>query len=378
MAEYIVKDTELTSIANAIRAKSGGSGQLEFPNGFVSEINGIDSGYSIADAIEHKYSGNIVYNGTANIPIGLFFNCTNLTGFSAPNVTSISHQTSDGYTGNGNAYTFFGCTNLESINLPKITSLYFCDYAFYNCNKITNWGIDFHKIIKLGGHSLRNSSIPTVLAFPCLGWNTETYASTFRSTNLQKIDFGTGLYRVTSDAFNTSNINTLVLRRPFGVVSLINMSAFTNTPFASAGTGGTLYVPSNLISSYEQATNWSTLLSYENNNIEAIEGSQYEYNLVDGTPVSYYDMSNVTWSKDGGNNALSSAIPNGANGAIITTNTGSLQIYNADPYQRISNGYTQSMFVSPSVASSIRLWIYNKYSTIETYMNEIIIHIMYL
>lgn len=41
MAEYIVKDTELTSIANAIRAKSGGNSQLEFPNGFVSEIGSI-------------------------------------------------------------------------------------------------------------------------------------------------------------------------------------------------------------------------------------------------------------------------------------------------------------------------------------------------
>ena len=37
-------DSDLTSVANAIRTKSGGSGQLAFPSGFVSEIGNIPSG----------------------------------------------------------------------------------------------------------------------------------------------------------------------------------------------------------------------------------------------------------------------------------------------------------------------------------------------
>ena len=37
-------DTDLTSVANAIRAKSGGSSQLAFPAGFVSEIGNIPTG----------------------------------------------------------------------------------------------------------------------------------------------------------------------------------------------------------------------------------------------------------------------------------------------------------------------------------------------
>lgn len=37
-------DSDLTSVANAIRAKSGSSGQLAFPSGFVSEIGNIPSG----------------------------------------------------------------------------------------------------------------------------------------------------------------------------------------------------------------------------------------------------------------------------------------------------------------------------------------------
>ena len=37
-------DGDLTSVADAIRAKSGGSSQLAFPAGFVSEIQAISSG----------------------------------------------------------------------------------------------------------------------------------------------------------------------------------------------------------------------------------------------------------------------------------------------------------------------------------------------
>lgn len=39
-------NSNLTAIANAIRAKTGGSGQLAFPNGFISEINNISGGLS--------------------------------------------------------------------------------------------------------------------------------------------------------------------------------------------------------------------------------------------------------------------------------------------------------------------------------------------
>ena len=41
---YLTTDRDLTSVANAIRAKSGGSADLAFPAGFVSEIGNIPSG----------------------------------------------------------------------------------------------------------------------------------------------------------------------------------------------------------------------------------------------------------------------------------------------------------------------------------------------
>lgn len=44
MSNYIASDTDLTAVANAIRAKSGGSTSLVFPGGFVSEIGSIQTG----------------------------------------------------------------------------------------------------------------------------------------------------------------------------------------------------------------------------------------------------------------------------------------------------------------------------------------------
>lgn len=43
MATYNVQESSLTSIADAIRAKTGGTDQLVFPGEFVSEIEGIPS-----------------------------------------------------------------------------------------------------------------------------------------------------------------------------------------------------------------------------------------------------------------------------------------------------------------------------------------------
>lgn len=57
MADYLVTDTELTSIADAIRTKGGTSAALTFPAGFVSAVNDIPTGgggsstlYILADA----------------------------------------------------------------------------------------------------------------------------------------------------------------------------------------------------------------------------------------------------------------------------------------------------------------------------------------
>lgn len=66
-------DTDLTSVANAIRAKSGGSGQLAFPAGLVSEIQAIPSGgatevtISSSGAVTQALDPDKIYHFTGNL-----------------------------------------------------------------------------------------------------------------------------------------------------------------------------------------------------------------------------------------------------------------------------------------------------------------------
>jgi len=72
MADLLVKDTSLAAVANAIRAKIGGSSPINFPDGFASEIGNLTdtsdatatedkilSGFSAYGAAGTKLNGNI-------------------------------------------------------------------------------------------------------------------------------------------------------------------------------------------------------------------------------------------------------------------------------------------------------------------------------
>lgn len=108
-------------------------------------------------------------------------------------------------------------------------------------------------------------------------------------TNLLGVDF---LGEVSSAYIfrNCTKLKHLVLRAAT-VQSLSATAAFTSTPFASGGTGGTLWVPASLISSYQAATNWSTILGYTNNQIKSIESSVTDPDAPANLTTHYVDGS---------------------------------------------------------------------------------------
>ena len=65
---------------------------------------------------------------------------------------------------------------------------------------------------------------------------------------------------------------------------MANTNAFNSTPFASGGTGGTIYIPETLYNhlgdgtalDYKSATNWSVIDAYGTITWAKIEGSPYE------------------------------------------------------------------------------------------------------
>ena len=66
---YIATDTELTSIANAIRTKGGTNSQLEFPSGFVSAIGAITA---IGDVTQRTSSDLTASGATVTAPAGYY------------------------------------------------------------------------------------------------------------------------------------------------------------------------------------------------------------------------------------------------------------------------------------------------------------------
>jgi len=112
------------------------------------------------------------------------------------------------------------------------------------------------------------------------------YGTMQSCSNLEYADIGGTFERVQIRTFqNCAKLSVIVIRNAT-VAGLANTNALDGTPFASGKSGGTLYVPQSLISTYESTSNWSTILGYADNQIKAIEGSIYENAYADGTPIA--------------------------------------------------------------------------------------------
>lgn len=123
----LVQDASLTSVANAIREKTGDTDQLTFPSGFVSAIEGISTGGGATEPyIKETYDAsgnltNVTIPGYTKIREHAFYYCSSLALTELPSgITSIG------------GYAFYMCTSLALTALPSgITSI--GDDAFYNC-----------------------------------------------------------------------------------------------------------------------------------------------------------------------------------------------------------------------------------------------------
>lgn len=174
--------------------------------------------------------------------------------------------------------------NLESVSLPNATRLKGNCFAY--CNKLNS--VFLPKVNTIWGNSnFRSCNALEAVAFPSLVNCMNSGGQFFDTGGLRVADMGqlhTGGFG-NNFFFNCAKFTGLILRYTDGVCPLASTGAFTRTPFASGGTGGTLYVPQALISSYQSANNWSTILGYANNQILPIEGSIYETQYADGTPI---------------------------------------------------------------------------------------------
>lgn len=276
-------DADLTSVANAIRTKGGTSGSLAFPAGFVSAVEAIETeggGISFDEIAMRTFSEDVVVSTEGLKPYA--FSDSSITSFVGNSVIGNDYVASKTVGSN----VFAGCKSLKRIEMREfINSVSNADYLFDGCTALET--VILPKFQRGRNYVFRNCSSLTGIVLPSYRYsNTGAFSG---CSNLEYADMGQlvtpGSGIPGADFQNCAKLKTLILRYS-SMRSLGNISAFTGTPFASDGSGGTLYVPSALISNYQSATNWSTILGYENNSIQAIEGSIYETQYADGTPIT--------------------------------------------------------------------------------------------
>ncbi len=279
-------NSDLTSVANAIRTKGATSGQLVFPAGFVSAIGDISgdgggnanvsqdaNGYIVLDdaapsggggsSLEEYLANTLTtYENSAieTIERSYFFACGDaMDSVSFPNLTQI------------NALYGLGQCRAKSIYAPKLT--FANRYGFADCPRLEK--------LALPSWAMRST------------YNTDNIFN--GCTALTHIDLGPNTERFGSNlTYRNCPLQIIVIRTPAAVAIMQNAACFNGTPFASGGAGGTIYIPKALYDhlgdgtalDYKAATNWSTIDGYGTITWAQIEGSIYETQYADGTPIT--------------------------------------------------------------------------------------------
>lgn len=251
-------DTYDTTLINSLTVNVSGGGGVSIDDVAMKSISGAITISTATSIAERAFDGyKLITSIYSESVTGIDWN------YAMSGMTALQSVDLPNLAGDLRAYTFSGNTNLESVNIPKVTKM--SGYDFQNCKKLVK------------------------LAMPALNNGTNTSFAD-GATLLQKCDLG-DCTKVQSVAFRNTSLNILVLRRT-SLVGLDNINAFTGTPFASGGAGGTIYIPKVLYDAlgtgtndYESATNWSTVNGYGTITWAKIEGSYYETHYADDTVI---------------------------------------------------------------------------------------------
>ena len=370
MANYLVTDTELTSVADAIRTKGGTSADLEFPSGFVTAIGNIsggggnlqaktninpttssqtiepDEGYdglssvqinamasgsaatpattitanptisvnsstgvitataSATQSVTPTVSAGYVSSGTAGTITVSGSNTSNLTTQAAQTIhPSTSDQTIAAGKYLTGAQTVKGVllTNLSAGNIKKDVVVKVGDSTDDDCvtsvtgtyeggggingelliDRSISGMVSSTNVTEIGKDAFRYCDSLTGVCFPNL---TRLSDEGLKESGIEIADLGVCAY-LDSQSFMgyqssaKQKLRTVILRKTDGVCPMQNTNVFNYCHDV------TVYVPSDLKSSYTSASNWSTRISGGVVTLESIEGSQYENYYADGTPV---------------------------------------------------------------------------------------------
>lgn len=268
MPDYIVvPKSALTATADAIKEKLETEEEIEFTqDGFKDAVEAIDTDgdYSLEEILYGEAPvGEVYLIPTKKVPYrGIMYK---------KKITKLTIDFTHGYgfgVSNGNTECIQFCTSLTNLTIICNNTA----FPSYVCNNMTN---NYIWIVKGTLKSMSQNAFRGNSGLTCLDL---TYS-------------GMGSFP-TNSFYGDSKLATIIIRgNVIAPLSGAVGGAFSSTPFASGKAGGTLYVAQSLIDTYKEATNWSTVLAYEKtdgtlqNQILPIEGSIYETQYADGTPL---------------------------------------------------------------------------------------------
>ena len=175
MANYTVTDSELTSVASAIRTKGGTSASLSFPDGFVTAIGNI-SGGSTPTLITKSITANGTYNASGD----------NADGYSSVTVAVPSKLVTGTFTGSTTGAAM-------SVTIPYTGSGYPVAIWIYPSYGTYKSGTDMYSLVQ-------KSVVVAYSACKCNTGATPTYLSSDSALESNKMTYFTRYKNSTSDA----------------------------------------------------------------------------------------------------------------------------------------------------------------------------------
>ena len=188
-------------------------------------------------------------------------------------------------TGNGvleiKDQAFYNCPKLTSCNFPNVKVI--SSNCFFSCSNLQNF--TFKSIETLGGSSFRTTKIQYAVIPNLSRLNTDVF---YALSSLKCLDIGNKTIEnatFNGYAFDHTPACITIFRYNY-VLPAVNGWFYQNCWLKHATIPGTLYVWEDLIEDYQNHAVWGPLLASNNNQILPIEGSIYETQYGDGTPIT--------------------------------------------------------------------------------------------
>ena len=146
MGSYVISESSLTQLANAIREKTGTSKQFSVAD-MIRAIRGIVSNRDI-DGIIERTSTEINIDYVTKIGASAFYGYTSLQSATFDSVRTIGND------------AFNGCSSLVSIELPSLAIL--GARVFNNCTSLTTLDLRDSKLTAIPANSFSGSSLTEI------------------------------------------------------------------------------------------------------------------------------------------------------------------------------------------------------------------------